>query len=448
MRQFSTIFLLATATTVSAVVPHKFSSGKTAVAQDVNENFVAMDTAIQNRATKAELADKAAAKSLNDSAAAIRKAIPVVNVSGKADTSWTLAKVAAKADTGKVNQIASDVASLKASKFSLPADKTGYVRDEAGATNIVAKIPAVDISGLSAGLVGAQPVGDYWTNDTASMTGWNPLASETKVGGIRTSLIGGDWGGMFLYANRATSSNTQLDVAIDGDYYAQEGKSKVWHAGNLNTDQLFMQRGWVGPDWSSITTVGSYSVINGANYNGPAGAYEYGNLAVFGNENQITQMYFAHSGGIWVRSKWQTASDWYGWEQLWTSSNFDGTKVVMNTGGTITGDLRISGKLTTNPGATPADYVFEPDYKLAPLSEVEAYTKANKHLPEVPSAAEMTNNGVDLAAMNMVLLKKVEELTLHAIALQKDVEAQKAQMADQQKAMVEMKAYLELLRKN
>jgi hypothetical protein len=119
-----------------------------------------------------------------------------------------------------------------------------------------------------------------------------------------------------------------------------------------------------------------------------------------------------------------------------------------NNGGTITGDLRISGKLTTNPGATPADYVFEPDYKLASLSEVEAYTKANKHLPEVPSAAEMTNNGVDLAAMNMVLLKKVEELTLHAIALQKDVEAQKAQMADQQKAMVEMKAYLELLRKN
>jgi len=103
---------------------------------------------------------------------------------------------------------------------------------------------------------------------------------------------------------------------------------------------------------------------------------------------------------------------------------------LKNTGGTITGDLRISGKLTTPPGATPADYVFEPDYKLAPLSEVEAFTKEHKHLPEVPSAKEMTENGVDMAAMNMVLLKKVEELTLHAIALQKDLEAQKAQFEE------------------
>ncbi|MBK8803595.1 MAG: hypothetical protein IPN71_16380 [Fibrobacteres bacterium] len=80
------------------------------------------------------------------------------------------------------------------------------------------------------------------------------------------------------------------------------------------------------------------------------------------------------------------------------------------------GDVRITGKLTTPPGATPADYVFEPEYTLAPLAEIEAFTKANKHLPEVPSAAEMTASGVDVAAMNMVLLKKVEELTLHAIA--------------------------------
>jgi hypothetical protein len=98
---------------------------------------------------------------------------------------------------------------------------------------------------------------------------------------------------------------------------------------------------------------------------------------------------------------------------------------MTSAGGTITGDLRITGKLTTPPGATPADYVFEPDYKLAPLAEIEAFTKANKHLPEVPSAAEMTTQGVDVASMNMVLLKKVEELTLHAIAQEKAIHEQK-----------------------
>jgi len=74
--------------------------------------------------------------------------------------------------------------------------------------------------------------------------------------------------------------------------------------------------------------------------------------------------------------------------------------------------------------STPvADYVFEPDYRLAPLSEIDAYVRENKHLPEVPSASEMESNGVDLAKMNMLLLKKVEELTLHAIEQEKRIQA-------------------------
>ena len=78
-----------------------------------------------------------------------------------------------------------------------------------------------------------------------------------------------------------------------------------------------------------------------------------------------------------------------------------------------------NGILSTNV----ADYVFEPDYKLASLSEVEAYTKTHKHLPEVPSASEIEKNGLDLAQMNLLLLKKVEELTLHTIELEKRMKA-------------------------
>jgi hypothetical protein len=61
------------------------------------------------------------------------------------------------------------------------------------------------------------------------------------------------------------------------------------------------------------------------------------------------------------------------------------------------------------------DYVFEPTYQLPSLTEIENYIKANKHLPEVPSAKEMETNGINLSEMNMLLLKKVEELTLHII---------------------------------
>ncbi len=65
------------------------------------------------------------------------------------------------------------------------------------------------------------------------------------------------------------------------------------------------------------------------------------------------------------------------------------------------------------------DYVFEKDYNLLPLSELETYIIQNKHLPEVPSANEMEADGLNLKEMNLLLLKKVEELTLHLIEMKK-----------------------------
>lgn len=68
---------------------------------------------------------------------------------------------------------------------------------------------------------------------------------------------------------------------------------------------------------------------------------------------------------------------------------------------------------------TVPDYVFEPDYELNSLAYIADYVKTNKHLPEIPSAKEIKRNGLDLAEMNLLLLKKVEELTLHAIENEK-----------------------------
>jgi hypothetical protein len=70
------------------------------------------------------------------------------------------------------------------------------------------------------------------------------------------------------------------------------------------------------------------------------------------------------------------------------------------------------------------DYVFEENYNLLPLTEVENYINQNKHLPEVPAAKEMEKNGVNLGEMNMLLLKKVEELTLYVIELKKEMSEQ------------------------
>ncbi|RIV21659.1 bZIP transcription factor [Fibrisoma montanum] len=67
-----------------------------------------------------------------------------------------------------------------------------------------------------------------------------------------------------------------------------------------------------------------------------------------------------------------------------------------------------------------SDYVFADDYKLRSLESVEAFVKANKHLPGVPSAEQVVSEGVDMAKMDAKLLEKIEELTLYMIQLKKD----------------------------
>ncbi|MFZ4520870.1 MAG: hypothetical protein ACOYNC_04155 [Bacteroidales bacterium] len=79
------------------------------------------------------------------------------------------------------------------------------------------------------------------------------------------------------------------------------------------------------------------------------------------------------------------------------------------------------------------DYVFSSDYKLRSLYDVENFINANKHLPEVPSAAEVTSNGLNLGDMNATLLQKVEELTLYMIQLQKENDALKARVSNLEK---------------
>lgn len=68
-----------------------------------------------------------------------------------------------------------------------------------------------------------------------------------------------------------------------------------------------------------------------------------------------------------------------------------------------------------------SDYVFEKDYKLPSLTEVEKFVIKNKHLPNVPSAQEVVENGIDVAKMDAKLLEKIEELTLYIIQLEKEV---------------------------
>ncbi|MFO7790831.1 MAG: hypothetical protein R6V32_09685 [Bacteroidales bacterium] len=74
------------------------------------------------------------------------------------------------------------------------------------------------------------------------------------------------------------------------------------------------------------------------------------------------------------------------------------------------------------------DYVFEEEYDLMPLETLDAFVKANKHLPGIPTEAEVLENGVDLGEMNKKLLEKVEELSLYIIEQEKRIQKLEKQL--------------------
>ncbi|MBL0743095.1 hypothetical protein [Chryseolinea lacunae] len=87
---------------------------------------------------------------------------------------------------------------------------------------------------------------------------------------------------------------------------------------------------------------------------------------------------------------------------------------------TVAGDINAREvRVTVDAGA---DFVFDNDYSLKDLKDVDQYIKEHKHLPGIASAEEMKSEGVELGKMDVKLLQKIEELTLYLIDLKKEIE--------------------------
>lgn len=91
-----------------------------------------------------------------------------------------------------------------------------------------------------------------------------------------------------------------------------------------------------------------------------------------------------------------------------------GYKLAVN-GGIICEEVKVIANVPD------ADYVFEKNYKLLSISELEAFIKTNKHLPDIPSAEQFKTDGYKIGDMDEMLLRKIEELTLYIINLEKQI---------------------------
>lgn len=149
---------------------------------------------------------------------------------------------------------------------------------------------------------------------------------------------------------------------------------------------------------------------NGILFMGNSNVSAYSNgIAI--TTNGVKRMNFTSTGNIEVNSDILSK----GRIALGPLNGFSPTHRLSVLGGITTDFLTV---LLPVNGIFP-DYVFGKDYKLMSLSQVEKFIHQEQHLPEVPSAKEIEKNGINTSEMFMIQMKKIEELTLYMIELEK-----------------------------
>lgn len=106
----------------------------------------------------------------------------------------------------------------------------------------------------------------------------------------------------------------------------------------------------------------------------------------------------------------------------------------------IVGTLRAH-EIRVNTQKT-ADFVFDPDHQLPSLDSVKTFIAENKHLPGIPSAKQMEKEGVNVGDLQIDLLQKIEELTLHLIRATEQAERQEKRIGEQEKRIKELESRL------
>lgn len=269
----------------------------------------------------------------------------------------------------------------------------------------------------TSGLVGIGTTNPFQRLHVAGNVLINGAGSSLFIGGAGTNTSG-EWGMEYVYGglnfwkpfgSTGGLKNYLLYIKDNGNVgigmpdnvgAAPIPLQKLDVNGRMHLKDGVIQRG--GAAITTTSDLGLYSLVNG-NYirfvtnNAPFKFFSDGGVNSIGG----AQLMSLEANGKLV---------------IGTVSNTNGNYRLYVQGGIMTEKAKVAVSGT----ADWSDYVFADNYKLKTIAELEAYVKENKHLPNVPSAEEVVNEGIDIAKMDAKLLEKIEELSLYIIQLKKD----------------------------
>jgi hypothetical protein len=280
--------------------------------------------------------------------------------------------------------------------------------------------------------IGTSPSAQLHTTGTVRFAGLSTNNSLTNVlvsdgsGNLAwrdASTIGGGGGGSSQWTTNGTSiyyntGNVGIGVSSPAAKLDVTGNLILSKTGdNYTANSITLNNGIngvnakinVGGGGAEIYTTTNSNLIVGVNNTATTAWFTNGNVRISPTNPQFSDNGYRLQvdGTTWVGTSLAVG----------TVTSFPAGYKVAVAGNIIAEKVRVKLQSSGWP-----DYVFSKNYSLPTLKETEEFIRKNSHLPGVPSASQVEKEGLDLGDGQAVLLKKIEELTLHLIEMDKKVE--------------------------
>jgi len=299
-----------------------------------------------------------------------------------------------------------------------------------GNYNVALGFEAMDQNSTGSDNVGIGRQSLFYNNGTANI-GIGTMALFSNTTGLYNSALG------YSSLHNLTTGTGNIGIGHLAGYNITTGSNNIVIGYQCNTLPVAASNNIVIGYQAGCSTMGGNNIIIGKNIslnNGTNNGMNIGGLLYGFN------LYDNTNGKLGINQQVPTATlDVAGDAKISSTLNVTGHVGIGSIATDPTGAmLTVKGKIHTTEvivdlNAPVADYVFDTNYTLMPLNKVESYVKENKHLPEIPSATEVSQNGMNMGEMQNKLLQKVEELTLYVIEQQKTINQQSAKIEELEK---------------